>query len=107
MEVDAMCEMYDHKENIEWNTYNSKTYKAIIDNAPYGDTEIIKKELDTRPRENCKKNIREVNRQINKQAHHYDFAIIWNSDSVEKMKTAIMAFSIWFQSSSSSMTDVH
>jgi len=112
MEVDAILEMFQRSEKIygiKYTNYigdgDSKTYKGIINAAPYGDTPIIKKEcighiqkrMGSRLRE-CKKKTKELGgkgkltaKMIDKLTVYYDLAIQRHCESVKDMYNAIWA----------------
>lgn len=112
MEVDAVIEMFRRSlENlgVRFLYYvgdgDSKTYKGVVEAAPYGETEVTKKEcvghvqkrIGTRLRA-CKKNNKGLGgkgkltgKLIDQLSVYFGKAIRDNCDSVEKMKNAVWA----------------
>ncbi|XP_067205402.1 uncharacterized protein [Linepithema humile] len=112
MEVDGITEIFKRSQEkyaVKYVNYigdgDSKTYKGIIDAAPYGETVINKKEcvghvqkrMGSRLRECKKKNKglggkgKLTGKIIDKLSVYYGLAIRRHCESVEKMKNAIWA----------------
>lgn len=118
MEVDAMVEMFRRSEethNVQYAYYvrdgDAKTFSAIAKSNPYADTVVQKKEcvghvqkrMGTRLRNLRKPNVKDGNKEkitgrgkltvklIDKLTLYYGNAIRANCDSVDKMKSAILA----------------
>ncbi|XP_036138809.1 uncharacterized protein LOC118644394 [Monomorium pharaonis] len=113
MEVDAILDMFKRFEDeygVKYKYYigdgDSKTFKTILDEKPYGEGfQVIKKKyvghvqrkIDTRLR-NVKKNTKGLsgkekltNKVIGELSKYYGNTIRNNNENVEKMKKAIMA----------------
>lgn len=113
MEVDAILDMFKRSEDkygVKYKYYigdgDSKTFKTILDEKPYGEGfQVIKKEcvghiqkrMGTRLR-NVKKNTKGLggkgkltDKVIGELSKYYGNAIRNNNENVEKMKKAIMA----------------
>ncbi|XP_066583306.1 LOW QUALITY PROTEIN: uncharacterized protein [Prorops nasuta] len=128
MEVDGIVEMFkqsQEKYNVKYVNYigdgDSKTYKGIVDAAPYGETAIIKKEcvghvqkrMGSRLRD-CKKRNKGLGgkgkltgKMIDKLSVYYGLAIRRNCNSLDGMKDAIWATFYHYSSIAKNQEEQH